>query len=76
MPTKRFLMNAGRTTKQGQQVNVGKDYPEYQAIVSTLTMHPGGHARRGRGPGRDGPGAHAPRGSHVPVQRGQGASRA
>ena len=40
MPTKRFLMNAGRTTKQGQQINVGKDYPEYQAIVSTLTMHP------------------------------------
>jgi formylmethanofuran dehydrogenase subunit D len=39
MPRKRFIMNAGRTTKQGQQVNVGKDYPEYQAIVSTLTMH-------------------------------------
>jgi formylmethanofuran dehydrogenase subunit D len=37
---KRFIMNAGRTTKQGQQVSVGKDYPEYQAIVSTLTMHP------------------------------------
>ena len=32
-------MNAGRTTKQGQQINVGKDSPEYQAIVSTLTMH-------------------------------------
>src|SRR5262245_14059953 len=40
MASKRFLMNAGRTTKQGQQVNVGKDHPEYQAIVSTLTMHP------------------------------------
>ena len=40
MSGKRFIMNAGRTTKQGQQVNVGKDYPEYQAIVSTLTMHP------------------------------------
>jgi formylmethanofuran dehydrogenase subunit D len=40
MSRKRFIMNAGRTTKQGQQVNVGKDYPEYQAIVSTLTMHP------------------------------------
>jgi formylmethanofuran dehydrogenase subunit D len=40
MPSKRFLMNAGRTTKQGQQVNVGKDHPEYQVIVSTLTMHP------------------------------------
>jgi formylmethanofuran dehydrogenase subunit D len=33
-------MNAGRTTKQGQQINVGKDTEEYQAIVSTMTMHP------------------------------------
>jgi formylmethanofuran dehydrogenase subunit D len=33
-------MNAGRTTKQGQQINVGKDSPEYQALVSTLIMHP------------------------------------
>src|SRR5262245_16368104 len=33
-------MNAGRTTKQGQQINVGKDSSEYQAIVGTLTMHP------------------------------------
>jgi formylmethanofuran dehydrogenase subunit D len=37
---KRFIMNAGRTTKQGQQINVGKDTPEYQAIVGTLNMHP------------------------------------
>jgi formylmethanofuran dehydrogenase subunit D len=36
---KRFIMNAGRTTKQGQQINVGKDGAEYQAIVSTMTMH-------------------------------------
>jgi formylmethanofuran dehydrogenase subunit D len=36
---KQFIMNAGRTTKQGQHVNAGKDYPEYQSIVSTLTMH-------------------------------------
>jgi formylmethanofuran dehydrogenase subunit D len=34
-------MNAGRTTKQGQQINVGKDSPEYQSLVSTLIMHPG-----------------------------------
>jgi formylmethanofuran dehydrogenase subunit D len=33
-------MNAGRTTKQGQQINVGKDHAEYQAIVNTLTMNP------------------------------------
>ncbi len=40
MPTRRFLMNAGRTSKQGQQINVGKDHGEYQAIVNTLTMCP------------------------------------
>src|SRR5208282_1028061 len=40
MAVKRFLMNAGRTTKQGQQINVGKDSPVYQAMVSMLTMHP------------------------------------
>src|SRR5262249_41224338 len=40
MAGRRFLMNAGRTTKQGQQINVGKDSPEYQAIVNTITMNP------------------------------------
>jgi formylmethanofuran dehydrogenase subunit D len=40
MATKRFLMNAGRTTKQGQQINAGKDSPAYQAIVNAVTMHP------------------------------------
>src|SRR5271156_6304384 len=40
MPRKRYLMNAGRTTKQGQQINQGKDSPEYQAIVSTIIMNP------------------------------------
>ena len=40
MERKRFIMNAGRTTKQGQQINVGKDHAAYQAIVSTLNMHP------------------------------------
>ena len=40
MERKRFIMNAGRTTKQGQQINVGKDHAEYQAIVSTLNMNP------------------------------------
>ena len=40
MDTRRFIMNAGRTTKQGQQINVGKDSPEYQAIVNTMTMNP------------------------------------
>lgn len=39
MPGRRFLMNAGRTTKQGQQINKGKDSPEYQALVSTIVMN-------------------------------------
>jgi len=40
LESKRFIMNAGRTTKQGQQINIGKDSAEYQATVSTVTMHP------------------------------------
>ena len=40
MESKRFLMNVGRTTKQGRLINVSKDSPEYQAIVGTLSMHP------------------------------------
>ena len=36
----RIIMNAGRTSKQGQQINVGKDTEEYRVMVSTLTMHP------------------------------------
>ena len=48
---KRFIMNAGRTTKQGQQINVGKDHAEYQAIVSTLTMHPDDMKEVGVAPG-------------------------
>lgn len=39
MAKKRYLMNAGRTTKQGQQINIGKDDPAYVAMVSTLTMN-------------------------------------
>jgi formylmethanofuran dehydrogenase subunit D len=40
MATMRFIMNAGRTSKQGQQINVGKDNDEYNAIVNTLILHP------------------------------------
>jgi formylmethanofuran dehydrogenase subunit D len=36
----RFIMNAGRTSKQGQQINVGKDDEAYHAIVNTLILHP------------------------------------
>jgi formylmethanofuran dehydrogenase subunit D len=51
MEKKRFLMNAGRTTKQGQQINVGKDHAEYQATVSTLNMHPADMKAAGIQPG-------------------------
>jgi formylmethanofuran dehydrogenase subunit D len=37
---RRFLMNAGRTTKQGQQISSGKDHADYQATVGTMSMHP------------------------------------
>jgi formylmethanofuran dehydrogenase subunit D len=39
MAAKRYLMNAGRTTKQGQQINVGKDSPEYIALTTTIIMN-------------------------------------
>jgi formylmethanofuran dehydrogenase subunit D len=39
MTAKRYLMNAGRTTKQGQQINIGKDSPEYLAITTTIVMN-------------------------------------
>jgi formylmethanofuran dehydrogenase subunit D len=39
MSRKRFIMNAGRTTKQGQQINIGKDSPEYLAITNTIYMN-------------------------------------
>jgi formylmethanofuran dehydrogenase subunit D len=32
-------MNAGRTTKQGQQINIGKDSAEYLAITTTIIMN-------------------------------------
>jgi formylmethanofuran dehydrogenase subunit D len=52
MKNKRFILNAGRTTKQGQQINVGKDSPEYQAIVSTMIMHPEDMKEAGIAPGQ------------------------
>jgi formylmethanofuran dehydrogenase subunit D len=39
MAAKRYLMNAGRTTKQGQQINIGKESPEYLAITNTIFMN-------------------------------------
>jgi formylmethanofuran dehydrogenase subunit D len=40
MPRKRYILNAGRTSKQGTQINIGKDQQEYVDMVSTLIMHP------------------------------------
>ena len=39
MAGRRFILIPGRTSKQGQQINVGKDNAEYEALVTTLTMH-------------------------------------
>lgn len=51
MAGRRYLMNAGRTTKQGQQINVGKDSPEYKALVSTLFMNADDMKEEGITPG-------------------------
>jgi formylmethanofuran dehydrogenase subunit D len=51
MPRRRFIMNSGRSTKQGQQINAGKDTAEYRAIVSTMTMHPDDMKSEGIAPG-------------------------
>ena len=40
MAARKFIMNAGRTTQQGRQINVGKEDAEYEEMVSTLIMHP------------------------------------
>ena len=40
MAARQFIMNAGRTTKQGRQISVGKDDAEYEEMVTTLIMHP------------------------------------
>ncbi len=34
-----FIFVSGRSTKQGQQVNIGKDKPEYDEMVSTLQVN-------------------------------------
>ncbi len=39
MSEKRFILNPARTARQGEQINIGKDKPEYEAMVTTLTMH-------------------------------------
>ncbi len=51
MTAKRFIVNAGRTTRQGQQINIGKDDDTYRAIVGTLTMNADDLAELGILPG-------------------------
>ncbi len=38
MTTKRFILNASRSSKQGTLINVGKESEEYQALTNTMTM--------------------------------------
>src|SRR4249920_1735132 len=38
MTTKRFILNASRTSKQGSLINVGKESAEYQALTNSMTM--------------------------------------
>ena len=38
MVTKRFILNASRSSRQGTLINVGKDSEEYQALTNSMTM--------------------------------------
>src|SRR6476619_486203 len=40
MSTKRFILNASRSAKQGTLINVGKESEEYLALTNTMTMAP------------------------------------
>jgi formylmethanofuran dehydrogenase subunit D len=40
MTKKRFTLHSIRTSKQGQQINVGKHDADYDAIVNVVTMNP------------------------------------
>lgn len=39
MPSRRLQLHPIRTSKQGVQVNVGKENDEYQSIVNTVSIH-------------------------------------
>jgi formylmethanofuran dehydrogenase subunit D len=47
----RFVFISGRTTRQGQHISIGKDAPEYSAMVSTLQMNSQDLALLGLTPG-------------------------
>ena len=50
MAGRRLIMIPVRTTKQGQQVNIGKDHDDYRSMVTTLTMNPDDMKARGIAP--------------------------
>jgi formylmethanofuran dehydrogenase subunit D len=39
MKVRRFLLIPGRTSKQGQQINISKDSDAYLTMTTTITMH-------------------------------------
>jgi len=43
----RLVLIPARTARQGQQINIGKENPDYQAIVQTLTVNAADLARLG-----------------------------
>ncbi len=38
MSTKRFILNASRSSQQGALINVGKESAEYLALTNSMTM--------------------------------------
>ncbi len=52
MTTKRFLLNASRSSKQGTLINLGKDSEVYQALTNTMTMAVGDMAEIGLAEGQ------------------------
>ena len=73
MAGRRFTLHSIRTSKQGQQINVGKDHDEYQAIVNTLTMNPDDMKALDIPAGGDGPAPDRRRRGRLPVPGGESA---
>ena len=71
MTTKRFNLNASRSSKQGTLINVGKESEEYQALTNTMTMAAEDMAEIGPCRRADGGGSHGIRRSGVQVPGGK-----
>jgi formylmethanofuran dehydrogenase subunit D len=52
MTTKRFILNASRSSRQGTLINVGKESAEYEELTNTMTMDPGDMALIGLSEGQ------------------------